>query len=117
MVFCALQESTGMGASWWQTIGGLLVVFGLLMLSLKLLGRFNRNRAGGNASLLAVWQLGPKREIQVLKLFDTVHYIYRHEGGLVELKQQPLAQYHVAVRQPDQPSVAVESPADPAPSI
>ncbi len=115
MVFCALQQSTGMGASWWQTIGGLLVVFGLLVLSLKLLGKFNRNRAGGNASLLAVWQLGPKREIQVLKLFDTVHYIYRQDGGLVELKQQPLAQYHVAVRKLDQPDAAAGTSQDPAP--
>ncbi len=99
MVFLALQQSGGMGSSWWQTIGGLLVVFGLLMLSLKLLGKFNRNRTRGNAALLAVWPLGPKREIQVLKLLDTVHYIYRHEGGLVELEQQPLAQYQAALRE------------------
>lgn len=93
MTFCGLQEVASGGVSWWQTIGGLLVVFGLLLLSLRLLGRFNKRRAVGNAALLKVWQLGPKREIQVLRLFDTVHYIYRHEGGLVQLQQQSLTAF------------------------
>ncbi len=96
MVFCALQQ-TGMGGmSWWQTISGLLIVFGLLVLSLKLLGKFNSKRGRGKAEILAVWQLGPKREVQVLKLFDTVHYIYRHDGALVNLRQQSLAEYNMS---------------------
>ncbi|NCQ34781.1 hypothetical protein GW813_06835 [bacterium] len=93
MTFCALQEVASGGVSWWQTIGGLLVVFSLLLLSLRLLGRFNKRRAVGDAALLKVWQLGPKREIQVLRLFDTVHYIYCHDGGMVQLQQQSLAAF------------------------
>ena len=39
-----LAESfgSGQGISLWQTIGGLLAVFGLLMVSLKFLGKFQR---------------------------------------------------------------------------
>ncbi len=82
------------GSSWWQTMGGLLVVFGLLFVTLKFLGKINKNRTGGGqASLLAVWNLGPKREIQVLQLGDEVHYIYRHDGAMVPLKMQSLADW------------------------
>jgi len=77
---------SGSGFNIWQSMGGLAVVFGLLLLCLKLLGRFNRQRSGGQAALLTVWPLGPKREIQILRLEDEVHYIYKHEGSLVLLK-------------------------------
>ncbi len=83
----------GSGMSWWQTIGGLLVVFGLLMVSLKLLGKLNRRQGGAEANVLTVWPLGPKREIQVLRLGDDVHYIYRHENAMVLLKQEPLVEF------------------------
>lgn len=86
----------GTGVSWWQTIGGLLVVFGLLMVSLKFLGRLNKKRGDGSANMLTVWPLGPKREIQVLRLGDDVHYIYRHESAMVLLKQEPLAEFEQA---------------------
>ena len=81
------------GVSWWQTMGGLMAVFGLLMVSLKLLGKYNRRNGGTDANLLTVWALGPKREIQVLRLGDDVHYIYRHESAMVLLKQEPLAEF------------------------
>jgi len=81
------------GPSWWQTAGGLLLVFGLLVLCLKYLGRFNRKRAEHQADLKAVWRLGPKREIQVLRLGDEVHYIYRHDTAMVLLKNEPLADF------------------------
>ena len=81
------------GASWWQTVGGLMAVFGLLMVSLKFLGKFNRRRGGGEANVLTVWHLGPKREIQVPRLGDEAHYIYRFENAMVLLKQEPLADF------------------------
>jgi flagellar biogenesis protein FliO len=90
------------GSSWWQTLGGLLVVFGLLLLCLKILGKWNRRQGGGrDASVLTVWPLGPKREIQVLRLGDDVHFIYRHDNAMVLLKQQSLADFE-AQRQGDE---------------
>ncbi len=85
--------ASGSGMSWWQTVGGLVAVFGLLMLSLKLLGKWNRRSGGSDSSLLTVWHLGPKREIQVLKLGDQVHYIYRHDGSMVVLETEPLVDF------------------------
>ncbi len=82
--------ASGSGFNVWQSLGGLALVFGLLILCLKLLGRFNRRRNPGQTSLLTVWHLGPRREVQVLRLGDEVHYIYRHEGAMVLLKQEPL---------------------------
>ncbi len=84
---------SGSGFNIWQSVGGLILVFGLLVVSLKLLGRFNRNRNNGQTSILKVWHLGPKREIQVLRLGDEVHYIYRHEGAMVLLKQESLSEW------------------------
>lgn len=81
------------GISWWQTIGGLVLVFGLLIVSLRLLGKFNRRAGGADTNLLTVWHLGPKREIQLLRLGEEVHYIYRHDGAMVALKAEPLAEF------------------------
>jgi len=81
---------SGSGFSLWQTLGGLVAVFALLLLSLRLLGRFNQRRQHDQSALLTVWNLGPRREIQVLKLQDQVHYIYRHDGAMVLLKQDSL---------------------------
>lgn len=81
------------GMSWWQTVGGLAAVFGLLLLSLKLLGKWNRRSGGSDSSLLTVWHLGPKREIQVLRLGDQVHYIYRHDGSMVILQTEPVGEF------------------------
>ena len=77
----------GQGISLWQTAGGLLAVFGLLVVSLKFLGKWQRRSGHGQAALLAVWNLGPRREIQVLRLEDEAHYIYRHDGAMVLLKK------------------------------
>jgi len=84
---------SGGGISWWQTFGGLLIVFGLLMVSLKMLGKLNRKSGAAEANVLAVWPLGPRREIQVLRLGADVHYIYRHESAMVLLRQEPLADF------------------------
>jgi len=77
----------------WQSLGGLVVVFGLLILSLKLMGRFNRRNQNAETQLLAVWHIGQRREIQVLRLGSDVHYIYRHEGAMVLLKQESMAEW------------------------
>lgn len=79
------------GISLWQTMGALLAVFGLLVVCLKLLGRFQRRQSHRQAQILTVWPLGPRREIQVVRLDEEVHYIYRHEGAMVVLKKAPLA--------------------------
>lgn len=81
------------GPSWWQTAGGLAAVFGLLILCLRLLARFNRRHAPGQATLLTVWHLGPRREIQVLRLGADVHYVYRHDGAMVLLNRESFAEY------------------------
>ena len=81
------------GISWWQTIGGLVAVFGLLLVSLKFLGKWNRRSGGAETSLLTVWHLGPKREIQVLRLGDQVHYVYRHDGAMVTLRTEALIDF------------------------
>ena len=88
----ASLHAAGVG-SWWRTVGGLLVVFGLLFLSLKLLGRYGRRGGAAQARLLAVWHLGPRREIQVLRLGDEVSYVYRHENAMVLLRQESWEAY------------------------
>ena len=95
------------GMSWWQTVGGLVMVFGLLILFLKLLGKWNRRSGGSESSLLAVWHLGPKREIQVLRLSERVHYIYRHDGSMVILQTEPLVEFE---SKRTEPSLKTENP-------
>ncbi len=99
MLYCFLATSTldtsslsmNSQGSVWQALAGMAVVFGLLMLFMKLLGRFNKSRSTADSSIVAVWHLGPKREIQVLRLGENVHYIYRYDGSMVVLKEEPLA--------------------------
>ena len=84
--------SLGAG-SWWRTIGGLAVVFGLLFLCLKLLSRFGRRGAAAQARMVAVWHLGPRREIQILRLGEEVSYVYKHENAMVLLRQEEWEAY------------------------
>ncbi len=82
------------GGSWWRMIGGLAVVFGLLVLCLKLVTRYGNGRQGApQARLLTVWHLGPRREVQVLRLGDEVSYLYRHESAMVLLRQEAWEDY------------------------
>lgn len=89
------------GFSWWQTAGGLLIVFGLLVVFLKLLGRVHRRASHGRAEVLSVWNLGPRREVQILRLDDEVHTIYRHDGAMVTLKREPLAAWQATAQSAD----------------
>ncbi len=98
------------GFNLWQTLGGLILVFGLLILCLKLLGKWNRRSSQGESSLLTVWALGPKREIQVLRLGSEVHYIYRHEGSMVLLKQESLEEWEAQQAAPVRPQAAAGWP-------
>lgn len=77
------------GFSWWQAVGGTLAVFALLTLFLRLLARFQVGPRARQAALLAVIPLGPRREIEVVRLKDRVHYLYRREGALVALADEP----------------------------
>lgn len=96
----AAMDAGNMGlnnqGSIWQALGGMAVVFGLLLLFLKLLGKLNRKGGTADTAVVAVWPLGPKREIQVLRLGDMVHYIYRHEGSMVVLKEESHDEFMVA---------------------
>ena len=95
------------GVPWWQVVGRLAAVFGLLIVFLKFLARMPQaGGATGGAGLLAVWAVGPRREVQVLRLQDEVHYLYRHDGAMVLLRSEPLAAWQasrpVHVAAPDQ---------------
>jgi hypothetical protein len=90
----ALQSG---GPSWWQVAGALAAVLALLFLTLRLLSRWHRTTAHDQAALLTVWPLGPRREIQIIRLYDEVHFVYRHEGGLVVLRREPWESYRTGV--------------------
>ena len=89
----SLQNAAIGVGSWWRTIGGLIVVFGLLFLCLKLLARYGRKSGAAQARVLAVWPLGPRREIQVLRLGEGVSYVYRHDNAMVLLRQESWDEY------------------------
>lgn len=92
----AVAGLAGGGFAWWQALGGTLAVFALLILVLRLLGRWQGQVGRGAASLLAVLPLGHRREIQVLRLKGEVHYIYRHEGALLLLDRESYDSYRAS---------------------
>ena len=82
------------GLGWWRAVGGTLAVFALLVLCLRLLSRWQlRAPRNQRAALLAVLPLGPRREVEVLRLGERVHYVYRREGALVTLGEGALADW------------------------
>ena len=93
----------GGGFSWWQAIGATLLVLALLVLLLKLLQRLQRPSAAGPASVETIMPLGPRREIEVIRLGDRVHYVYRREGALAVLREESLEDFRAS---------APEAPAD-----
>ena len=86
--------------SFWQVAGAMVAVLALLVLALKFLGRL-QNGGGGQdrVRLLRVRRLGPKRDLETLLLDDDVFTIYRHDGGMVVLRQEPLATHQA--REPE----------------
>ncbi len=87
----------GNGFSWWQAVGAMLLVFALLILVLRVLARFQRQPAGGLASVARVVPLGPRRELEVVRLRDRAHFIYRRDGNLVLLGDEPWADYEAGL--------------------
>ncbi len=86
------------GASAGQVIGGLAIVLALLLLALRALQRWRPDRGADAAvRLLSVRRLGPRRELQELRVGDAVHTIYRHEAAMVLLQSEPWSD-HVARR-------------------
>jgi flagellar biogenesis protein FliO len=81
------------GFSWWQAVGALLVVFALLLLVLRLLARWQSGSGLQALRLLKIVPLGRGRELQILRLRDRVHYVYRQDGGLVLLETESYAAY------------------------
>jgi hypothetical protein len=77
------------GASWWRLIGSFLLVAGMLVLTLKLLTRWQVGRAPGEFKLLEVSPLGPKRSVERLRYRDEELVIYRSEGAMLLVDRQP----------------------------
>lgn len=91
------------GPSYWQVGAALAAVLGLLVVVLRFLQRWQG--AGGQGSdvkLLSVRRLGPRREVQVLRVGDRVHTIYRHDAAMVLLASEGQAEQ--AAAQPDPPA-------------
>jgi hypothetical protein len=96
----AILAATGPGAlsslgdgGWLRAAGGTILVLVLLVFSLRLLRRWPGVRRSDSARVEAVWPLGFRREIHVVRLEDEVHYVYRNEQGLVLLRREPWADY------------------------
>ncbi len=78
------------GPSYWQVGAALLAVLGLIVVAMKGLQRLQGLAAGDDEiRLLSVRRLGPRREIQRLRVGDAVHTIYRHDGAMVVLGAEP----------------------------
>jgi hypothetical protein len=79
-----LQDSTGPAV--WQVFAALAGVLALLILVLRGLQRWQPGqRPDARVRLLSVQRLGPRRELQVLRVGDEVHTLYRQEGAMVVL--------------------------------
>jgi len=78
--------------SFWQVGLALVAVLGLLLVVLKFLQRLQTGSSQETAvRLLSVRRLGPRRELQILQVGDSVHTLYRHDGAMVVLDTQPLS--------------------------
>jgi hypothetical protein len=82
------------GPSYWQVAAALVAVLGLLVAVLRLLQRW-QGRVAGNAEvrLVSVRRLGPRRELQVLRVGARIHTIYRHESAMVLLASEDAADH------------------------
>ena len=82
-----LQGNTGPAA--WQVFAALAGVLALLVLVLRGLQRWQPGqRQDARVRLLSVQRLGPRRELQVLRVGDEVHTLYRQEGAMVVLSSR-----------------------------
>lgn len=78
------------GPSYWQVGLAMAAVLGLLIATLKFLQRWQQGTAADDGvQLVSVRRLGPKRELQTLRVGDQVHTVYRHDGAMVLLQTAP----------------------------
>jgi flagellar biogenesis protein FliO len=89
LLFCATAAATPAYGGWWKLIGAFLIVFGLLVVFLKVLGRMQRGGGSADVSLLRVQSLGPRRSLEFLRCGDRVFKLYRSEQSMVLLDQEP----------------------------
>ncbi len=101
--FLAVQTAAG-ALAWLKPVGGLVVVFTLLLLFLKLLGRFQGGRSGAAAAMIAVHAVGPRRAVELLRCGDEVFTLYRHDQSVVLLDRAP---YDPARHAPQAPALPV----------
>ncbi len=90
--------------SWWKLGGAFLLVFALLVLFLRLVGRLQRGAVAEDAALLRVQSLGPRRSLEYLRCGERVYTLYRSESSMALLEEEP---YDPARHQPgaDAPSL------------
>lgn len=80
------------GPALWPSLGAAAAVLMLLVLALRALQRWQPGQGvDARVRLLEVRRLGPRRELQVLRVGDVVHTLYRQEGAMVVLKSEPFA--------------------------
>lgn len=79
------------GTAWWQVIGAFLAVAALLLITLRLLGRWQASRLPGDVRVMSVASLGPKRALETLRFGEEVLVFYRSEGSLVLVDRRPYA--------------------------
>lgn len=86
--FLAVQTAAD-GLAWFKLVGGLVAVFTLLLLFLKLVGRLQGARPGATAAIVAVHAVGPRRAVELLRCGDEVFTLYRHDQSVVLLDRAP----------------------------
>jgi hypothetical protein len=85
-----MEAGLGSGPDLWQVGGALVAVLALLVVALKGLQRLQAAGGGDETvRMLSVRRLGPRRELQRLRVGDEVHTIYRHDGAMVVLGREP----------------------------
>jgi flagellar biogenesis protein FliO len=82
-----METAALQGPSYWQVGLAMAAVLGLLIATLKFLQRWQQGTAQDDGvQLVSVRRLGPKRELQTLRVGDQVHTVYRHDGAMVLLQ-------------------------------
>jgi len=84
-----MDPAASTGGSFLQAGAALVAVLSLLILCLKLMQRFQSRQGGDDrVKMLSMHRLGPKRDLQELRVGDEVYTLYRQEGAMVVLKTQ-----------------------------
>ena len=92
-----LATMTGLGGPpWWQVLGAFLVVTGLLLVTMRLLSRWQGRSVGGDFKVISVANLGPRRAVESLRYGEEVLIIYRSEGAMILVDRKPFEEVEVA---------------------